>query len=57
MAGDLENPGFFLPLGRNNGNLAEWSFLLPDSYDVGLSDMEEDSSGERKAGTIQRDAL
>lgn len=30
---------------------------LPDSYDVGLSDVEADSSGETEAGTTQRDVV
>ena len=28
---------------------------LPDSYDIGLSDVEADSGGETEAGTTQRD--
>lgn len=30
---------------------------LPDSYDVGLTDVEADSSGETEAGTTQRDVV
>ena len=30
---------------------------LPDSYDVELSDVEADSSGETEAGTTQRDVV
>lgn len=30
---------------------------LPDSYDVSLSDVEADSSGETEAGTTQRDVV
>ena len=30
---------------------------LPDSYDVSLSAVEADSSGETEAGTIQRDVV
>lgn len=30
---------------------------LPDSYDVELSDVEADSSGETEAGTTQRDVI
>ncbi len=30
---------------------------LPDSYDIGLSDVEADSSGETEAGTTQRDVV
>lgn len=30
---------------------------LPDSYDVGLSDVEADSSGETEVGTTQRDVV
>ncbi len=33
------------------------SLPLPDSYDVGLSDVEADSSGETEAGTTQRDVV
>jgi hypothetical protein len=29
----------------------------PDSYEVGLSDVEADSSGETEAGTTQRDVV
>ena len=29
---------------------------LPDSYDIGLSDVEADSGGETEAGTTQRDS-
>lgn len=29
----------------------------PDSYDLSLSDVESDSSGETEAGTIQRDIV
>lgn len=34
----------------NNVNLP-----LPDSYDISLSSVEADSSGETEAGTTQRD--
>lgn len=30
---------------------------LPDSYDIDLSDVEADSSGETEAGTTQRDVV
>lgn len=30
---------------------------LPDSYDIGLSDVEADSGGETEAGTTQRDVV
>ena len=30
---------------------------LPDSYDISLSDVEADSSGETEAGTVQRDVV
>ena len=30
---------------------------LPDSYDIGLSDVEADSGGETEAGTTQRDIV
>ena len=30
---------------------------LPDSYEIGLSDVEADSSGETEAGTTQRDVV
>lgn len=30
---------------------------LPDSYDISLSDIESDASGETEAGTIQRDVV
>lgn len=30
---------------------------LPDSYDIGLSDVEADTSGETEAGTTQRDVV
>ena len=30
---------------------------LPDSYDIGLSDVEADSGGETEAGTTQRLSL
>ncbi len=30
---------------------------LPDSYDIALSDVEADSSGETEAGTTQRDVI
>ena len=30
---------------------------LPDSYDIGLSDVEADSGGETEAGTTQREWL
>lgn len=30
---------------------------LPDSYDLDLSDVESDSSGETEAGTTQRDVV
>lgn len=30
---------------------------LPDSYDISLSDVEADSSGETEAGTTQRDVV
>jgi hypothetical protein len=30
---------------------------FPDSYEVGLSDVEADSSGETEAGTTQRDLV
>ncbi len=30
---------------------------LPDSYDMGLTDVEADSSGETEAGTTQRDVV
>lgn len=30
---------------------------LPDSYEVGLSDVEADSGGETEAGTMQRDVV
>lgn len=30
---------------------------LPDSYDLGLTDVEEDSGGETEAGTTQRDVV
>ena len=30
---------------------------LPDSYDLDLSDIEADSSGETEAGTTQRDVV
>lgn len=30
---------------------------LPDSYDLDLSDVEADSSGETEAGTTQRDVV
>lgn len=33
------------------------SLPLPGSYDVGLSDVEADSSGETEAGTTQRDVV
>lgn len=33
------------------------SLPLPDSYEVGLEDVEADSSGETEAGTTQRDLL
>lgn len=30
---------------------------LPDSYDIDISDVEADSSGETEAGTTQRDVV
>ena len=30
---------------------------LPDSYDIGLSDVEADSGGDTEAGTTQRDIV
>lgn len=33
------------------------SLPLPDSYDIGLSDVEADSGGETEAGTTQRDVV
>ena len=33
------------------------SLPLPDSYDVSLSTVEADSSGETEAGTTQRDVV
>lgn len=33
------------------------SLPLPDSYDLDLSDVEADSSGETEAGTTQRDVV
>lgn len=30
---------------------------LPDSYDMGLTDVEADSGGETEAGTVQRDVV
>ena len=30
---------------------------LPDSYDLGLTDVEADSGGETEAGTVQRDVV
>lgn len=33
------------------------SLPKPDSYDVGLSDVEADSGGETEAGTTQRDVV
>lgn len=33
------------------------SLQKPDSYDVGLSDVEADSGGETEAGTTQRDVV
>lgn len=30
---------------------------MPDSYDIGLSDVEADSGGETEAGTTQRDVV
>lgn len=30
---------------------------LPDSYDIGLSDVESDSGGETEVGTTQRDVV
>lgn len=30
---------------------------LPDSYDLGLTSVEADSSGEKEAGTTQRDVV
>ena len=33
------------------------SLPKPDSYDVGLSDVEADSGGETEAGTTQRDVI
>ena len=30
---------------------------LPDSYEIGLSDVEADSSGETEAGTTQREEI
>ena len=35
----------------------EKSLPLPDSYDIGLSDVEADSGGETEAGTTQRDVV
>ena len=36
----------------------QWYCLpLPDSYDLDLSDVEADSSGETEAGTTQRDVV
>lgn len=33
----------------------EQDLPLPDSYDLDISDVEADSSGETEAGTTQRD--
>ena len=30
---------------------------LPDSYEVTMTDVEADSSGETEAGTVQRDVI
>lgn len=30
---------------------------LPDSYEIGLEDVEADSGGETEAGTVQRDVV
>ena len=35
----------------------EMNLPLPDSYDLDLSDVEADSSGETEAGTTQRDVV
>ena len=37
--------------------LNEKPLPLPDSYDIGLSDVEADSGGETEAGTTQRDIV
>lgn len=43
---------FFQYLNFNGTNLP-----LPDSYDVDLSSVEADTTGETEAGTIQRDVV
>ena len=43
---------FMQYLNFNGANLP-----LPDSYDLDLSDVEADSSGETEAGTTQRDVV
>ena len=35
----------------------EQDLPLPDSYDLDISDVEADSSGETEAGTTQRDVV
>ena len=35
----------------------EMNLPLPDSYDLDISDVEADSSGETEAGTTQRDVV
>ena len=35
----------------------ETNLPLPDSYDLDISDVEADSSGETEAGTTQRDVV
>ena len=35
----------------------ETNLPLPDAYDLDISDVEADSSGETEAGTTQRDVV